>query len=97
MLSRRLGLCGENDTSDIANVLVERFGPQVGSALVRLDRILSQIEHGDEIARARANALRRSDSEWAPLDQELAFARAYLDVEQARFGPRIIRCGMRWI
>ena len=33
--------------------------------------------------------LRRSDSEWAPLDQELAFARAYLDVEQARFGQRL--------
>jgi LytS/YehU family sensor histidine kinase len=33
--------------------------------------------------------LRRSDQEWAPLDQELAFARAYLDVEQARFGRRL--------
>ena len=33
--------------------------------------------------------LRRSDSEWAPLDQELTFARAYLDVEQARFGQRL--------
>jgi LytS/YehU family sensor histidine kinase len=33
--------------------------------------------------------LRRSEQEWAPLDQELAFARAYLDVEQARFGSRL--------
>jgi two-component system, LytTR family, sensor kinase len=33
--------------------------------------------------------LRRSDQEWAPLDQELAFAQAYLDVEQARFGRRL--------
>ena len=33
--------------------------------------------------------LRRSGSEWAPLDQELTFARAYLDVEQARFGQRL--------
>ena len=28
-------------------------------------------------------------SEWAPLDQELAFAAAYLDVEEARFGARL--------
>jgi LytS/YehU family sensor histidine kinase len=33
--------------------------------------------------------LRRSEQEWAPIDQELAFARAYLDVEQARFGKRL--------
>jgi two-component system, LytTR family, sensor kinase len=33
--------------------------------------------------------LRRSEQEWAPLDQELAFAEAYLSVEQARFGRRL--------
>lgn len=48
-LSRRLGLCGD-DSPDIANVLVERFGPQIGSTLVRLDRVLSLMEHGDTAA-----------------------------------------------
>lgn len=48
-LGRRLGLCGA-ESPDIAQALVERFGPQVGSALVRLDRILAQLEHGDEVA-----------------------------------------------
>ena len=33
--------------------------------------------------------LRRSETEWTPLDQELAFAQAYLDVEEARFGDRL--------
>ena len=41
----------------------------------------------EQLAEVFRYTLRRSDSEWAPLDQELAFARAYLDVEQARFGP----------
>ena len=35
------------------------------------------------------HTLRRSESEWATLDQELAFAAAYLDVEEARFGTRL--------
>lgn len=48
-LTRRLGLCG-GESDDIANVLVNRFGPQVGSALVRLDRVLAQMEHGDAVA-----------------------------------------------
>lgn len=48
-LGRRLGLCGA-DSPDIAHALVTRFGPQVGTALVRLDRILVQLEHGDEVA-----------------------------------------------
>ena len=42
----------------------------------------------EQLAEVFRYTLRRSDSEWAPLDQELTFARAYLDVEQARFGPR---------
>jgi len=43
----------------------------------------------EQLAEVFRYTLRRSDSEWAPLDQELTFARAYLDVEQARFGPRL--------
>jgi hypothetical protein len=43
----------------------------------------------EQLAEVFRYTLRRSDSEWAPLDQELAFARAYLDVEQARFGQRL--------
>ncbi|MEZ5288553.1 MAG: histidine kinase [Vicinamibacterales bacterium] len=43
----------------------------------------------EQLAEVFRYTLRRSDSEWAPLDQELAFARAYLDVERARFGPRL--------
>jgi signal transduction histidine kinase len=43
----------------------------------------------EQLAEVFRYTLRRSDSEWAPLDQELAFARAYLDVEQARFGNRL--------
>jgi signal transduction histidine kinase len=34
-------------------------------------------------------ALRASDRETAPLAEELAFLRAYLDIERARFGPRL--------
>ena len=43
----------------------------------------------EQLAEVFRYTLRRSDSEWAPLDQELTFARAYLDVEQARFGQRL--------
>jgi signal transduction histidine kinase len=43
----------------------------------------------EQLAEVFRYTLRRSDSEWAPLDQELAFARAYLDVERARFGSRL--------
>jgi hypothetical protein len=48
-LSRRLGLCGA-DTDDIASALVNRFGPQIGGALVRIDRVLAFIEHDDTAA-----------------------------------------------
>jgi two-component system LytT family sensor kinase len=44
----------------------------------------------EQLAEVFRYTLRRSDSEWAPLDQELIFARAYLDVEQARFGQRLV-------
>jgi hypothetical protein len=43
----------------------------------------------EQLAEVFRYTLRRSQSEWAPLDQELAFAKAYLDVEQARFGQRL--------
>ncbi len=43
----------------------------------------------EQLAEVFRYTLRRSEQEWAPLDQELAFARAYLDVEQARFGKRL--------
>lgn len=43
----------------------------------------------EQLAEVFRYTLRRSDSEWAPLDQELQFAQAYLDVEQARFGKRL--------
>ena len=49
----------------------------------RADRAVEQLS---EVFR---HTLRRSDSEWTPLDQELAFATAYLDVEEARFGDRL--------
>jgi signal transduction histidine kinase len=35
-------------------------------------------------------ALRGGESEWALLDEELQFVRAYLEVEQARFGSRLL-------
>jgi hypothetical protein len=43
----------------------------------------------EQLAEVFRYTLRRSDTDWAPLDQELAFAKAYLDVEQARFGRRL--------
>jgi signal transduction histidine kinase len=43
----------------------------------------------EQLAEVFRYTLRRSEHEWAPLDQELAFAPAYLDVEQARFGRRL--------
>jgi two-component sensor histidine kinase len=49
----------------------------------RADRAVEQLS---EVFR---HTLRRSDSEWTSLDQELAFAAAYLDVEEARFGSRL--------
>jgi signal transduction histidine kinase len=46
----------------------------------------------EQLAEVFRYTLRRSEHEWAPLDQELAFAQAYLDVEQARFGRRLSFC-----
>ena len=36
--------------------------------------------------------LKRSESEMVPLSEELDFLRAWLDVQQARFGPRLSVC-----
>ena len=33
--------------------------------------------------------LRRSENEWTLLEEEMEFVRAYLEVEQARFGKRL--------
>lgn len=49
-LARRLGLCDEG--ADIAQALVERFGPDLGAVLVRLDAVLALMEHGDTTALA---------------------------------------------
>jgi Histidine kinase len=43
----------------------------------------------EQLAEVFRYTLRRSEQEWAPLDQELAFAEAYLSIEQARFGRRL--------
>lgn len=48
-LATRLGFCGER-TDDMAAVLIERFGPQLGQTLLRLDMVLAQMEHGDTAA-----------------------------------------------
>jgi signal transduction histidine kinase len=44
------------------------------------------VEHLAEVFRY---TLRGSQNEWATLDQELEFVRAYLEVEKARFGARL--------
>lgn len=52
-LATRLGLCGEpaaSESPDIARVLVDRFGPRVGQALVRLDGVLAHMEADDQTA-----------------------------------------------
>ncbi|HKQ61530.1 MAG TPA: histidine kinase [Candidatus Polarisedimenticolaceae bacterium] len=43
----------------------------------------------EQLADVFRYTLRRSENEWARLEDELAFCRAYLDVEQARFGSRL--------
>jgi signal transduction histidine kinase len=43
----------------------------------------------EQLADVFRYALRGAESEWAVLDDELDFARAYLDVERARFGDRL--------
>jgi hypothetical protein len=43
----------------------------------------------EQLAEVFRYALRGAESEWALLDDEMDFVRAYLDVEQARFGDRL--------
>ena len=43
----------------------------------------------EQLAEVFRYTLRRSEREWAPLEDEIEFVRAYLDVEQARFGRRL--------
>jgi len=43
----------------------------------------------EQLAELFRYTLRRSDREWVTLDEELEAVRAYLDVEQARFGDRL--------
>jgi two-component system LytT family sensor kinase len=43
----------------------------------------------EQLAEVFRYTLRRSESEWARLGDELELVRAYLEVEQARFGPRL--------
>jgi signal transduction histidine kinase len=43
----------------------------------------------EQLADVFRYALRGAESEWAVLDEELDFVRAYLDVERARFGERL--------
>lgn len=45
-LARRLGLCDEGG-DDIAQALLERFGPELGRTLVRLDMALANLEQGE--------------------------------------------------
>jgi Histidine kinase len=44
----------------------------------------------EKLAEVFRYTLRQSENEWAPFGAELAFVRAYLDVEQARFGGRLM-------
>jgi len=50
---------------------------------LRADRAVEQL------AEVFRYTLRRSESEWALLEDELELARAYLEVQQARFGSRL--------
>jgi len=43
----------------------------------------------EQLAEVFRYALRGAESEWAVLDDELDFVRAYLDVERSRFGDRL--------
>ena len=43
----------------------------------------------EQLAQVFRYALRKSEKEWARLDEEVEFAAAYLRVEQARFGERL--------
>jgi anti-sigma regulatory factor (Ser/Thr protein kinase) len=44
----------------------------------------------EQLAELFRYTLRRADREWVTLEEELEVVRAYLDVEQARFGDRLV-------
>ena len=43
----------------------------------------------EQLAEVFRYTLRRSEREWTPLEEEIEFMKAYLEVEQARFGQRL--------
>ena len=43
----------------------------------------------EQLAEVFRYTLRRSEREWTPLEEEIEFVKAYLEVEQARFGQRL--------
>src|SRR5215472_1631273 len=43
----------------------------------------------EQLAEVFRYTLRKSEHEWVRLDEEIEFVRAYLRIEQARFGPRL--------
>ena len=43
----------------------------------------------EQLAQVFRYALRKSETEWAPLSEEVDFVSAYLHIEQARFGERL--------
>jgi len=43
----------------------------------------------EQLAQVFRYTLRKSESEWAPLSEEVGFVSAYLRIEQARFGERL--------
>jgi len=43
----------------------------------------------EQLAEVFRYTLRKSEYEWVRLDEEIEFVRAYLRIEQARFGPRL--------
>lgn len=47
-LAGRLGFCGGDD--DLEQQLVDRFGPDLGRTLARLDRVLGRMQQDDALA-----------------------------------------------
>lgn len=48
-LAGRLGFCG-NDSDDLESSLLRHFGPDLGRTLMRLDRVLEQMQRDDALA-----------------------------------------------
>lgn len=58
------------------------------AGLIRTEPRLAD-ETIEQLAHVFRYTLRNSESEWAPLDEEMDFVAAYLRVEKARFGERL--------